>query len=223
MDYEIDIQNILEGDWQNLLNVKRLGVQPMLNPLSVAEHTWLVTMLATRMVDEIGIINDYKFEGGYSGRYSTFKLDVILGSTFHDIEEAIIGDIPRLPQTREEFKPAKDKAVACINEILFNGNEYLAYDLIRRSLAAGLPGKIIHYCDVYSLLIECLREKRLGNTYLDSITGKALGLMGSLLKFPIKGTALSNAVSDYLEENYRLTSKYVDVTYGYIERDWSNG
>ena len=218
MEYKIDVENIIEGEWQNLLNVQRLGLQPMLKPLSVAEHTWLVTMLATRMVDEIEIMNNYNLDGGYH----TFKLDVILGSMFHDIEEAIIGDIPRLPQTREEFKPAKDKAVACINEVLFNDNEHLPYDVIRGSFSAGLPGKIIHYCDVYSLLIECLREKKLGNTYLDNIMEKSLYLMENILKYPIKGTLLSDAVSDYLEHNYKLTLKYIDITYGYVERDWSS-
>ena len=53
------LDQLLEGDWLKLLNVKRYQTEAMLARASVADHTYMVTMICMMITD--GMKDDFKY------------------------------------------------------------------------------------------------------------------------------------------------------------------
>ena len=212
MHEEMNVKNILLGDWQNLLNIKRLSVKQVINPLTVAEHSWLVAMLVMRMCDEIFVeikdkltFSEYEIFIKYQGR-------MVQASLMHDIEEAIIGDIPKIPCGKEMSRSLKTEAIHLVNKDLFDNTKGLHYNRLR---VYADSCKLVKYCDLYSLLIECIREIEMGNNTLIEVTGKALYLMEKLVNgyIKIEKNNIEQFVAEYMKGNYYNTKIWLEYQY----------
>ena len=197
----MNVKNILLGGWQNLLNIKRLSVRQVISPLTVAEHSWLVAMLVMRMCDEI--FEEARDKLTLLSERETFtrnKNEMVKAALVHDMEEAIIGDIPRIPCIRDTTYLLKIEAIHLINKDLFDDVKGLYYGRLR-VLADDYT--LVKYCDLYSLLIECIREIEIGNNTLIEVAGKALYLMEELVNKD--NVELEPYVAKYIKENYENT------------------
>ena len=201
MDKYLNIKNMLLGDWQNLLNIKRLGTNNVINPISVADHSWLVAMLVMRICDQI---HTEKFDELIKINYQEFtdyKSKMIQVSLIHDIEETIIGDIPRIPDIREEVKILKFSTICHINKLLFDNIDGLNYSIFHENMNEY---KLVKYCDFFSLLIECIREIQLGNKNFTILAGKTLYLMEDLVR----------DCEDYTKDNFMYyIYEYIKINY----------
>ena len=173
----------IEGRWQRLLNVGRMGIHPLNAQISVAEHSWVTAMLCMMFFDEV--LRESKSED-----YELLQLlrllraKVMEKALVHDLEEAIIGDIPRISSTYETSKPLKNKAVSLVNEELFDGMPFSFAQT--RSCCEGwtqwcggsVHGRVLATCGVCEgdVVRECTRER--------SIRTCTLAIVGERKAFP---------------------------------------
>lgn len=208
----VNLKNMLFGEWQNILNVKRLATHQTINSLSVAEHSWLTAMLVMRMCDEI-LYDKYEQKQEFTNmrnydRLLLAKRNWVEVALIHDLEECIIGDIPRVPCARGPVKEAKNETIEKIDSWLFDDQEGLKYGKLRKDLNEDEDGyRMVHYADMYSLLIECTREIQIGNMQMVDIAQKVMFLMKSFVDNPPHdhGSEILDQVDEYIKANYYNT------------------
>ncbi len=161
-------KSLLNGRWQWILNVKRYQNRHTIDPLSVADHSWLTAILGIMIYDSIDFHMDTE---------RTFEVrgDILSKAILHDVEESMTGDIPLEKETRIAMKHAKALVRVGIINILFPANLTEGYKREHANAKDDtISGNIIRYADMLSALIEALREKRLGNTNFDDVVQNAM-------------------------------------------------
>lgn len=217
------IDNYIQGNWQNLLNINRLPTSLVIKPISVAAHSWLVAILVDIMMSDIIDTNESIADKRFINDFYLIKGKVLESALFHDMDEAITGDIPRIPCIYDKAKELKEEAKYSIISLLFNGNPDFVFDEVQKHAKDGIEGSLVAYCDYYSLLIECVREINLGNSTMDKLAGGVLSLMREIVinngKFDTQNLIFVSIIR-YIEKNYVLTEEYFDKNFGIQIIDW---
>jgi 5'-deoxynucleotidase YfbR-like HD superfamily hydrolase len=149
-----EIGKLLEGNWHNVLDVERFANHGNIAAISVASHSWLISMLAMFIFDSIPkelFVDDI--------HYRDFQIELFRRCLIHDIEEGVTGDIPLHDVIKEEVKQFKHTIREKIIPDMI-GDEYLKTYL---NAKAGIIGIIVAYADMLSVIIESLRERNRGN------------------------------------------------------------
>jgi 5'-deoxynucleotidase YfbR-like HD superfamily hydrolase len=131
--------------------VQRFHTKGMINYQTVAEHTFGVLALL------------YEIE-------PTPRHGLVRACMYHDIAEAIVGDVPfpakvAFPKLKVALKEAEDE---------INGQYGMDFELT--------PGEyhMLKFCDMAELLLFCFEETRLGNSTLTKVMKTGLAFLWSL-------------------------------------------
>ena len=155
-----------------------------------------------------------------SNDFIAIRSSVIERALFHDIEEAITGDIPRVDEIYEETKPVKKEAVACIDSILFDGAESLMFSRVREDAKGGSSGNVVAFFDTFSLISECLKDKHMGNTMLDGVVERAENILKELVVkanhtyVTGRSSRISHSITEYLNDLYFRLEIHLSTKYG---------
>ena len=151
--------NVLNGAWQNLLEVRRWATTNMSNRYSVAEHSWLTAMLVDRFIRE-ATRDKYLFYTRVEV-VADMQRTAIQRAMLHDIEECLVGDIPHTSFTANNHNviALKRQAIDNVALILFQDmDDSLQFGSTRKMAKNGVAGAVVSYADAYSLLIEMRRQ-----------------------------------------------------------------
>ena len=225
-----DIENMINGRWQNIINVRRLGTHQTIDPMSVAEHSWLVAMLCMQFFQDVVKVNENVWVTDQFVRLSRMANHCVQRALIHDLEESLIGDIPRISCIYEEASVVKETAINNMIEELFDGNKNRTdFSIGRLNCKKGVEGSIVSYFDTYSLLIEEIREMKLGNQNLNTLVSHTL----DLLSIPVKkefdnmhtsyaGNIVLIEVVEYLCQHHDKTQAYIKNNYGIAAQAWQD-
>ena len=206
---------LLDGSWQRILNIKRFGTRNMVSAISVAEHSWLVAMLSMMICDNIvHFCKDISYD-------KEIYVRVLEKSILHDIEECFLGDIPFETFTRPIIKEAKDKLGPHILDVLFEEPQYSRYKKIWKDSKDGITGLIIKYSDMLSVLVESIREIRVGSNNLNDVVVRCLDLLDDIVSiefienrnYSIDEKQTFATTKDFLIKLNKSLRKYVKENY----------
>lgn len=205
-------ENLLNGRWQWILNVKRYQNRHTIDPISVADHSWLVAMLSMMIFDSIGF---------YDGSINDDLVNIMRGelltrAILHDVEESLTGDIPLESETRKAMKYAKGLVSDDIMKAIFPSDiadKYSAHHMFAK-YNQTTEGCIVKYADMLSALIEALREKKLGNTNFDDIIERAMGFLRDMfIDVDCGNRTLLIKTINYLNDLTKDIINYIAITY----------
>ena len=207
-------ENLLNGKWQRLLNVKRYQTYHVVDPLTVADHCWLTAMISMIIFDSFFIDRNSINDDETVDRLD-MRNDLLTKALLHDIEESLTGDIPREEIIRDEIKEMKEKVGNSILNNIFSNDLVRKYTYIFHiAKDHTLSGIIITYADMLSALIEALREKSIGNNNLDDTVEHAMGLLSKQTSTIISSDEI---IIDFVIFLTKLTDEiitYIELTYG---------
>ena len=210
------VSTFLEGRWERLTNVRRLATFKTHSDYSVAEHSWVTAMLCLMALDDMA--EQYGFlenNDSSSKDFLAMRGNVLEKALVHDIEEAITGDIPNIDILNADAKPLKDEAVGNIRDYLFHGEENITIQMLREDCKVGVTGQLVAFFDLYALLIECIKDRKMGNNMLDDVIQRALELMNDIsFSYYLRnkhGRKLVKCIADYMKNLSEETDKYIRV------------
>ncbi len=206
-------ESLLNGKWQWILNVKRYQNRHMVDPLSVADHSWLTAMLSMIIFDSIGF-----YDGTPNDDLTNImRSELLTRAILHDVEESLTGDIPLEKETKDAMKYAKGLVSFPIMETIFPvslKDKYSGHHLFAKH-DSTVEGAIVKYADMLSALIEALREKALGNTNLDDVVNNAMNYLNEMfVNVERENRTLLKKTINYLNSLTDEIITYIGLTYG---------
>ncbi len=207
-------ESLLNGRWQWILNVKRYQNRHTIDPLSVADHSWLTAMLGLMIYDSIDFNMDTEWTHMERG-------EVVIKALLHDIEEGMTGDIPLEKETRDAMKYAKGLVTTSIIKMIFPSKLKDGYLYEHKNAKTdSVSGSIIRYADMLSALIEALREKQLGNTNFDDVVNNAMNHLNEMfLGIECGNDTLRRQTINYLNSLTDEIIAHISLTYGIRARN----
>lgn len=153
----MNVVGVLSGATYRLRSVKRWGADTTIQPESVAEHSYYVSLYGM-------LLGDWLEERGYAVDWRRLHGEMLC----HDIEEALTTDIPRfvkraMPELMQALQQASiDKAVEIADEL--GDQKVFAY----WSSAKGKnrEGRILAVADLMSAISYVIHEVNIGNWLL---------------------------------------------------------
>ena len=220
----VKVSPILEGNWQKLVNVKRLCTENVVRPISVADHSWMTAMVVMQLLDNFAdtFPEDETRKELIKGHGKT-RARAIEKALLHDIEECIIGDVPKIRFTNDDAARLKITASKLVSEHLFH-DEHTDYTLTRQSAKLGLSGIVVGYADLYALMIELIREINMGNRGIEFIARKVQYLIRHYYEhheYKVDTRIPYNALlMEYLKVHGDKTHIHLYLHYNLTEEAW---
>lgn len=150
MDATLNLKALLQGDSNRLRYVIRYSTCQRLHPENVAEHSYYVALYAAIITNWVNI-------GTYPE--SVVRMgDVLQRALFHDLEEAITGDVNRIFKYSDpHIKNALDRgADTCFRDVMYpiigNDNLQLYMTHWRSAKDGTYAGRIVKFADYLAVL-----------------------------------------------------------------------
>ena len=147
-------------------------------------------------------IEMYNMNTKLNNELNTIKAIVYERALLHDIEECVIGDIPRIDSVRSVANELKSRAIKSIDQFVYD-NQY-NFGQIRKVSKRGIAGLIVEYFEYCALFAECIREMNLGNKHVIQIAERALYLMVMVFEndeLDFLDSWIDNVIKDYLKSH----------------------
>lgn len=141
---------------RKLNHIKRCALFPLINPSSVAEHSFHVAVMAKVYSMELSSIPSVEVDASKAVNLALF----------HDVEEAVTSDIPWTVKNHLRTTTDFDKS---INEYVSNHLDSYPrelLDLITEKCDGSVEWLVVKTCDMAELLLYCKEEYDTGNRHL---------------------------------------------------------
>lgn len=146
-----------------LNNVNRCALFPIVKITSVAEHSYHVAMLCLFVAEELKATRKVNREL------------VLLKALCHDVEEAIISDIPY--HVKKKVSVHSGKALQeMVRDGLKNAPSWFI-NMVTDSGSTQIEDLIVYSCDMAELIMYLQVERGFGNTHVDELLNHAAHLL----------------------------------------------
>lgn len=155
MSNQINKSQTLFEKVRKLNHIKRCSLFPLINPTSVAEHSFHVAVMShlyARQIEDLGCPVDVS--------------EVTTKALFHDVEECSISDIPwHIKHHLRKFTNFDEAVNSHTANDLNNYSVEVALRAVE-SCDGSLEWVIVKICDIAELLVYCKEEYECGNRHL---------------------------------------------------------
>lgn len=172
-------------NYRRLRNIKRCNNFPVNNREDVAQHSYYVTLLAMAIATEYN-----HWAGTQNMRYHIWDADhhldlvntdlIVLRALSHDLEEAFTSDIPwNVKHYSEQSHEVIEGVIQDKLDKVYEGSSLLIqrFNDWNSTCKDGLEGQFVDIADMLELSVYCWEELALGNTAMESLLVKSLGLL----------------------------------------------
>ena len=177
-------------EFERLCHVKRCATMRVLKERSVAEHSYMVVIIALTIAEMEECVYNREM--------------LIMKALLHDCEEGTSGDSPytfknHSPEIKAMFLSAtEDKLNQCMGETDI-AKEFI--NIWKKAKNCDYEGLIVKYADMLEFLVCCTVEKRMGNKM---IRNEAENAVDFLEKSPLK--SVINLTAKLREIVYKETT-----------------
>jgi len=176
---------------RKLNHIKRCALFPLINPSSVAEHSFHVAVMAKVYSMELSSIPSVEVDASKAVNLALF----------HDVEEAVTSDIPWTVKNHLRITTDFDKS---INEYVSNHLDSYPrelLDLITEKCDGSVEWLVVKTCDMAELLLYCKEEYDTGNRHLSEMFKNGAGALVDLIHHT---TAMLSLDTEQKNQFYRL-------------------
>ena len=151
---------------RNLNHVYRCACNPVVKPTTVAEHSYHTTVIALFIAEEIATRVPEVFS----------IAEVVRQALLHDVEEAILSDIPHPVKKHIDMGEALP---TLFDEHFWDAPGWLETAVLTPH-GGTLEARVVKLADYLELAMHCKDEERMGNHNLDPIKETAIKLAKEL-------------------------------------------
>ena len=183
-------------NYRRLKDIRRCNNFPTISTEDVAQHSYYVSLLALTLAIEY---NDWaarvnmKFHPyDYENKVALVDVDKVLRMAIsHDLEEAFTSDIPwNIKHYSEELNAAINSSVQARMESVYSGSRVMRlFHKWNQDCKKGLEGQFVDLADMLELAVYSYEECAKGNTYMEPMLYKSIGLIEEMSIYPQLSTA----------------------------------
>lgn len=153
----MNVKNVLSGSTYRLRTVKRWGADTTIRPENVAEHCYYVSFYSM-------LLGNWLEDRGFSVDWRKLHGETLC----HDIEEALMTDIPRFVKraTPELFEAVQQASAEKVHEIAAELGDQSVVDHWRSAKGKNREGRILAVADLMSAISYVIHEVNIGNWLL---------------------------------------------------------
>lgn len=172
-------------NYRRLKYIRRFNNLPTVHTEDVAQHSFYTAILAVTMAEEYNLavqkhnleVHPYDVENVWE---RVDVPEVLKKALFHDIEEAFTSDIPWNVKHHNSAVHALIGGIAQskLQDIYKDCSSTLRDQMYSKlNSKDGLEGKFVAIADMMECAWNCYHESSLGNTYLEDMQAKAVGVI----------------------------------------------